>query len=105
MPKKKKKRVSKKGDEQYLSEALKDLSRELSELKKQKSSFETELRKEKVGLSLTQSQEQKLRDKISRLVAKEAKINEKRLSINETITKLKDKMKHVEKIKDELKGV
>ncbi len=85
-----------------LSEALIDISKELKKLSLDKKVLEKEMNKIVDSLRYTEETEATLREKISRLVAKENQLIRKREEIHTKVNAVKEKVNKVRKIKEEL---
>jgi chromosome segregation ATPase len=126
MPKKKKKKTSKKKtikrarkkvrkareparvkktSNEFLSSALREIEQQLDALKAQKKAMERELYLLALDFNDTQNEENALRDKISKLVQKEAQLNTKKTRIKEEMQALQEKINKVTKINAEMRGM
>ena len=97
------KRAQKKHD--TLREALNDIELKLKELKKQRILLESTLEKTSADMTSTQSQELKLRNKLSVLIERESKLNQKKSDASGKLDKLKEKLNQISKIEEEIKEV
>ncbi|MBW2985610.1 hypothetical protein KY313_03065 [Candidatus Woesearchaeota archaeon] len=98
MPKEKKGNV-------VLKDALSDLEEELSNLRKQKTGLSKQLKKTGSNIVGTQAEEEKLRNQIARLVAKEGILGRKRNRLKEKLDDTTEKISKVKHIKEELSEV
>ena len=98
MPKKKKEEV-------IISDALADIEKELDNLKVQKKSMETRIRNVTTDITVTQSEEGRLREEISGLVGKEGILDRKKNKLKDKLADLKTKLGKVSKVKDELTDI
>ena len=88
-----------------VKDALSDLEEEFSNLRKQKDGLNKQLRKTGSNIVGTQSEEEKLRNQISRLVAKEGILERRRNKLKEKLADTKEKISKVRHIKEELTEV
>ncbi len=102
---KKKSAMPAKKQEKYISEAIKDLNREIRLLSKRKLVFEKELNANKAKITILQNKERKLKQAILKLVEKREIINQKRRSIFSKIKRLQNKMKQIDKLKNKIKSL
>lgn len=101
----KKKRKKKVSSHEILSEALGDVSKELSKLKKDKLSLSGRLEKLESEIVGAQNSETRLRDKISKLVAKESDLNKSKGVSQAKLLKIKEKISKIKKIQEELRDI
>jgi chromosome segregation ATPase len=92
----------KKKEEEMISGALADIESELANLKTQKKSMETRIKHVTDDISVTQSEEARLREEISGLVGKEGILDRKRNKLKDRLEELNGKISKVGKVKDEL---
>ena len=85
-----------------LSEALKDIEGELERLRLEKIATERGLQSIAGSISSTQEQEVELKNKVTKLVAKEEELNLKRSRLKEQIDKVKDKISKVTQLEAEM---
>tara|TARA_Y100000310_G_C20578492_1_gene761739 strand:+ start:558 stop:857 length:300 start_codon:yes stop_codon:yes gene_type:complete len=97
--------TSKKKEQIIISDALADIEKELENLKTQKKSMETRIKNVTDDITVTQSEEAKLREEISGLVGHEGILDRKRNKLKQKLDDLKTKVGKVTKIKDELGDV
>ena len=88
-----------------VKDALSDLEEEFTNLRKQKDGLNKQLRKTGSNIVGTQAEEEKLRNQISRLVAKEGVLERKRNKLKEKLDDTKEKISKVRHIKEELTEV
>ncbi len=100
--KKNKKKVS---SHSVLNEALGDVSKELSKLKKNKISLSTKLGKLESDIVNAQNSETKLRDRISKLIAKESELNKSKGISQAKLLRTKEKIAKIKKIQEELRDI
>ena len=94
----KKSKKKKSSDHSVLNEALGDISKELTKLKKNKVSLVRKLSDFEKEIINTQNRESELRDKISRLVAKESQLNKSKEVSQSKVLNLKEKIAKIKKI-------
>ena len=88
-----------------VKDALSDLEEEFTNLRKQKDGLNKQLRKTGSNIVGTQAEEEKLRNQISRLVAKEGVLERKSNKLKEKLDDTKEKISKVRHIKEELTEV
>ncbi len=88
-----------------ISAALKDISRELSNLQKKRKEIGKSLQLTVDNLSFTQSKELNLRNKLSSLISKEDKLADMKDKLQQDINSLKQKIEKVSKIRQDLKTI
>lgn len=88
-----------------LTEALRDLSKEINVLKKDRSKLNRQIDTIDRSMVGAQEKEAKLRDTISRLVAKESSLNKRKGSTQSKILRLKEKLAKVSKIKQDIREI
>lgn len=88
-----------------LSTALKDLEVQIKSLKKDKASFQADLKRISNALDVDRDLERALQEKIGGLVEKEASLNERRKKIQSQIDQVSDKINKVSRIKSEMSDV
>ena len=94
-----------KKEHMILKSAISDLDKELANLRKQKKTIDTKVNNLGNDIIGTQTEEEKLRDQISRLVAKEGILERKRNKLKERLTNTTGKISKVKSIKDQLTDV
>ena len=95
----------KKAKQNFLREALGDLSKELSRLKREKQSFIKKIDSLEKSIQSTQFRESSLRDKITKLIAAETVLSKKKSSSMSKINLIKEKINKLKKVKEELRDV
>lgn len=85
-----------------LTEALSDISRELSLLNKEKSKLIGRIQTVESKILSTQNKEKDLRDKITRLISEESDLANKKANSESQIERVKEKISKIKKIKEEL---
>ena len=88
----------KKAKQNVLREALGDLSKELSRLKREKQSFIKKIDSLEKSIQSTQFRESSLRDKITKLIAAETVLSKKKSSSMSKINLIKEKINKLNKI-------
>lgn len=88
-----------------LKSAISDLDKELSNLRKQKKTIDTRMNNLGTDIVDTQTEEEKLRNQIARLVAKEGILERKRNRLKEKLTDTTGKISKVRSIKEQLTDV
>ncbi|MFH1255975.1 MAG: hypothetical protein V1494_01650 [Candidatus Diapherotrites archaeon] len=88
-----------------LSEALKDIEAELERLRLEKISTERGLQSVAGTISSTQDQQVELKNKVTKLVAKEEELSLKRNRLKEQIDKVKDKITKVTQLEAEMEEI
>ncbi len=101
----KRKSKSLKSDHAVLGEALTDISRELSKLKRDKESLSKKMDASDQEIINVQNYEARLRDRISKLVAKESQLNKSKGASQEKLLKIKEKISKIKKIQEELRDI
>ncbi len=97
--------VKKSSSKEFLSSALKEIEQQLGALKGDKKKLERELYLMALDVNDTQNEENLLRDKISKLVQKEAHLNTKKTKSESELESLQEKINKVTKINTEMKGM
>ena len=92
-------------EKDVLSEALKDIAKELNKLKRDKVSMNRKLSQIDNSLLGIRDKEAMLRDKITKLIAEESTLTKKKSASQGRLLELKEKLSKVEKIKSELREV
>ena len=92
-------------DHNLLSNALKDIERQLQLLKQQKLETEKQMRRLSQGISDTQSQEMALKVKVQKLVAKEEVLGITKQNVQEKIDKVKQKIMKITQLESEMEGL
>ncbi|MBU2476988.1 hypothetical protein KKG83_05960 [Candidatus Micrarchaeota archaeon] len=101
-----KKEVAKKGSsKEFLASALNELEEQTRNLKNQKRTMERELYLLALDFSDTQKEENKLKEKIAKLVHSEETLNAKKIKTKSDLDALNEKITKVDKINAEMKGV
>ena len=95
----------KKAKQNVLREALGDLSKELSRLKREKQSFIKKIDSLEKSIQSTQFRESSLRGKITKLIAAETVLSKKKSSSMSKINLIKEKINKLKKVKEELRDV
>ncbi len=95
----------KKAKQNVLREALGDLSKELSRLKREKQSFIKKIDSLEKSIQATQYRESALRDKITKLIAAESELSKKKSNSMNKINLIKEKINKLKKVKEELRDV
>jgi len=105
----KKRRITKrrkpKENKVLLTEALRDLTKEINVLKRDRSKLNRQISNIDKSMVGAQEKEAKLRDTISRLVARESNLNKRKSSTQSKILKLKEKLAKVSKIKQDIREI
>lgn len=104
---KKKKRVKRKSskNQNMLKEALGDISKELSRLKRNKQSFIRKIETIEKSIQSARYRESELRDRITRLIAAESELSKKKSASLDRIVRLKEKINKIKKVQEELRDV
>ena len=89
----------------FLSSALKEIEQQLAALQSQKKSMERDLYLLALDFNDTQNEENKLRDKISKLVQKESHLNTNKTKLKSEMQSLQEKITKVTQINAEMKGM
>lgn len=97
--------MKKKQKEPVFKEAITDLQKELSALGKEKADLQKRLQSIDTGISSSERTEKELKDRIARLIKKEANLNEKKKGIEAKQDAVSEKLGKVKKIKYELESV
>ncbi len=97
--------VPKKAGSNFLSSALKEIEQQLEALHINKKKMERELYLLALDFNDTQNEENVLRDKISKLVQKEAHLNTRKTKIKTNVQSLQEKINKVTRINAEMKGM
>lgn len=95
----------KKAGSEFLSSALKEIEQQLSSLHSQKKGMERDLYLLALDFNDTQNEENKLRDRISKLVQKESHLNTKKTKLKSEMQSLQEKITKVTRINAEMKGM
>ncbi len=95
-------RKAKSTNKNFLNEAISDVKSELKRLNNSRKALTSKLGSATKSLLATRASEDKLRDKLSLLIAREGKIREAQSNIKGAIAKNKARTSRVKKIKDEL---
>ena len=85
-----------------LKDAIFDLEKEIVNLRKEKAEFDKKVKRAGSDIVGTQVEEENLRNKISRLVAKEGVLQKKRGKLKEKLDSTEEKISKVRHIKEEL---
>jgi len=84
---------------------IRTIRQELGQLKKDKQGLDRSLKAIKTELKMIENKEFSLRDRLTELIQTEMKLNNKRLSFEKRMLKLKDKMSKVKRINKELNDI
>jgi len=95
-------RKAKSATKNFLNEAISDVKNELKKLSVTRKTLTSKLASSTKLLLSTKATEDRLRDRLSLLIAREGKIREAQSNIRGALTKLKSRTTRVKKIKDEL---
>ncbi len=95
-------RKAKSTSKNFLNDAISDVKKELKRLNTNRKKLTSKLNSATKSLLSTRASEDRLRDKLSLLIAKEGKIRETQSNIKGSISKNKARVSRVKKIKDEL---
>jgi hypothetical protein len=95
-------RKAKASNQNFLKEAISDVKKELNRLNISRKTLTSKLNLATKSLLMTKSTEDRLRDKLSLLIAKEGKIRETQSNIKGSISRLRARTVRVKKIKDDL---
>jgi len=88
-----------------LKDAILDLEKELKNLKQQKKTITTKISNTTGNITDAQISEEKLRNEIAKLVAKEGLLEKKRNRLKEKLDETSGKISKVKSIKDQLTDV
>ena len=88
-----------------LATAIKDLEVQMGALKRDKTQFQGELKKTSSAIDVDRDLEKSLQERIARLLAKEARLNEKKKKLVTQIDQVSDKLNKVSKIKSEMSDI
>ena len=100
----KKRRVTKrKKNENYLIAAMSDIGKELRRLTSGKTTLQGRLNRSKKDLLGLKAKEDKLRDRLTKLIAKEGPIHEHQRLLKQSLTNIKNKILKVKKIREEIR--
>lgn len=88
-----------------LKEALKDLEKELKHLRSSKKELEKKTEAVSGKLGVTQDQEIRLRNEISRLMRQEVNLTQQKTSLKDKLLATKKKMEKIHSIEHELREV
>ena len=86
----------------FLNDAISDVKKELKKLSVTRKTLTSKLTSSTKLLLSTKATEDRLRDRLSLLIAREGKIREAQSTIRGALTKLKSRTTRVKKIKDDL---
>jgi septal ring factor EnvC (AmiA/AmiB activator) len=95
-------RKAKPATKNFLNEAISDVKKELKKLVVTRKKLTSKLASSTKSLLATKATEDRLRDRLSLLIAREGKIREAQSNIRGALTKLKSRTTRVKKIKDDL---
>jgi len=95
-------RKAKPATKNFLNEAISDVKKELNKLSVTRKTLTSKLASSTKLLLSTKATEDRLRDRLSLLIAREGKIREAQSNIKGALTKLKGRTSRVKKIKDDL---
>jgi len=85
--------------------ALKDIGIELRKLQKERNALELILKNTDETINLTKAKEIGIRNRLSRMIAKEAELDRRKDKVQQQINQLKQKIEKVSKISRDLKEV
>ena len=88
-----------------LTAALNDIGVELRKLQKERNALELILKNTDETINLTKTKEIAIRNKLSRMIAKEAELDRRKEKMQQQIGQLKQKIEKVSKISRDLKEV
>ena len=100
-----KRTAPKKTSAEFLSSALKEIEQQLNALQGQKKGMERDLYLLALDFNDTQNEENKLRDRISKLVQRESGLNTKKTKLKSEMQSLQEKITKVTQINAEMKGM
>tara|TARA_Y100000034_G_scaffold20974_2_gene24075 strand:+ start:1068 stop:1421 length:354 start_codon:yes stop_codon:yes gene_type:complete len=102
-----KKRTSKKQTKKKsaLSGALKDLEREIRTLNKEKAELKRSSSSTSTMLDMTRQQERALQQRIARIIEKQARLNQRKKSLQVKIDRDADKINKISKIRSEISDI
>ncbi len=92
-------------EKDVISEALRDIAKELNKLKRDKVFMNKKLSQIDNTLLSIRDKEAMLRDKITKLIAEESTLTKKKSASQGRLLELKERLSKVEKIKSELREV
>jgi septal ring factor EnvC (AmiA/AmiB activator) len=95
-------RKAKPATNNFLNEAISDVKKELKKLGTTRKKLTSKLSASTKALLSTKATEDRLRDRLSLLIAREGKIREAQSNIRGALAKLKSRTTRVKKIKDDL---
>ena len=95
-------RRAKPATKNFLNEAISDVKKELNKLSVTRKTLTSKLASSTKLLLSTKATEDRLRDRLSLLIAREGKIREAQSNIRGALAKLKSRTTRVKKIKDDL---
>jgi len=95
-------RKAKPSTKNFLNEAISDVKKELKKLSVTRKTLTSKLASSTKSLLSTKATEDRLRDRLSLLIAREGKIREAQSNIRGALTKIKSRTTRVKKIKDDL---
>ena len=93
----------KKKQTNYLTAAMYDIGKELRRLTSGKTKLQGRLNKSRRSLLRLKVREDKMRDKLTKLIAKEGPIQEHQRLLKQAITNLKNRILKVKKIREEIR--
>jgi chromosome segregation ATPase len=100
----KKRRVTKrKKNENYLTAAMSDIGKEIRRLTSGKAKLRGRINKSRRDLLGLKSKEDKIRDRLTKLIAKEGPIHEHQRLLKQSLTNIKNKILKVKKIREEIR--
>ena len=88
----------------FLNAALYDVRRELNRLKTDRAELNTKLESTKRAMARARIEEARLRDDLSKVIAREGLIGSRTTNIRNKLEQVKNRLVQVTKIKDELGG-
>jgi|TARA_Y100000034_G_scaffold18613_1_gene20684 chromosome segregation ATPase len=87
----------------YLNAAMSDIGKELRRLTSGKTKLQSRLNKSRRNLLNLKAKEDRLRDKLTKLIAKEGPIHEHQRLLKQSLTTIKNKILKVKKIREEIR--
>jgi hypothetical protein len=100
----KKRRVTKrKKNDNYLIAAMSDIGKELRRLTSGKTKLQGRLNRSKKDLLGLKAKEDNIRDRLTKLIAKEGPIHEHQRLLKQSLTNIKNKILKVKKIREEIR--
>ena len=102
-PKLTKRRVTKRKNENYLTAAISDIGKELRRLTSGKTKLQGRLNRSRKDLLGLKAKEDNIRDRLTKLIAKEGPIHEHQRLLKQSLTNIKNKILKVKKIREEIR--